>query len=60
MTWKVSENPTGSRDAFFSPWFGMDPDDNLNLIQPVNPWSGGAWSACEMPPPSLCAHMHPL
>jgi len=45
MTWKVSANPTGSRDAFFSPWFGMDPDDNLNLIQPVNPWSGGAWSA---------------
>ena len=22
----------------------MDPDDNLNLIQPVNPWGGGEWS----------------
>ena len=22
----------------------MDPDDNLNLIQPVNPWSGSSWS----------------
>ena len=22
----------------------MDPADNLNLIQPVNPWSGSAWS----------------
>jgi hypothetical protein len=22
----------------------MDPDDNLNLVQPVNPWSGSAWS----------------
>ena len=22
----------------------MDPSDNLNLIQPVNPWSGGSWS----------------
>ena len=30
--------------AFFSPWFGMDPADNLNLIQPVNPWSGSSWA----------------
>lgn len=36
MAWKVSQNPKLSR-AFFSPWFGMDPADNLNLIQPVNP-----------------------
>ena len=43
MTWTVSASPARSR-AFFSPWFGMDPDDNLNLIQPVNPWSGSAWS----------------
>lgn len=41
MYWKVSENPVSSR-AFFSPWFGMDPADNLNLIQPVNPWLGSA------------------
>ena len=43
MTWTVGEEPKHSR-AFFSPWFGMDPADNLNLIQPVNPWSGSAWS----------------
>jgi hypothetical protein len=43
MTWTVGAEPKRSR-AFFSPWFGMDPDDNLNLIQPVNPWSGSAWS----------------
>lgn len=43
MTWTVSENPSRSR-AFFSPWFGMDPADNLNLIQPVNPWLGSNWA----------------
>ena len=43
MTWTVGQTPTWSW-AFFSPWFGMDPADNLNLIQPVNPWSGSAWS----------------
>jgi hypothetical protein len=43
MKWKVSNDPRSSQ-AFFSPWFGMDPLDNLNLIQPVNPWSGGQWS----------------
>jgi hypothetical protein len=43
MTWTVGAEPKRSR-AFFSPWFGMDPADNLNLIQPVNPWSGSAWS----------------
>jgi hypothetical protein len=44
MTWKVSENPDSDTDAFFSPWFGMDPEDNLNLIQPVNPWLGNGWA----------------
>ena len=43
MTWKVSENPSRG-NAFFSPWFGMDPQDNLNLIQPVNPWGGSSSS----------------
>lgn len=33
-----------AQTLFFSPWFGMDPSDNLNLIQPVNPWSGSGWS----------------
>ena len=43
MTWTVGQAPTWSW-AFFPPWFGMDPTDNLNLIQPVNHWSGRAWS----------------
>ena len=43
MTWSVGAEPQRSF-AFFSPWFGMDPSDNLNLIQPVNPWGGGHWS----------------
>jgi len=43
MTWSVGAEPKRSF-AFFSPWFGMDPLDNLNLIQPVNPWGGSSWS----------------
>ena len=43
MTWTVGEKPRES-NAFFSPWFGMDPIDNLNLIQPVNPWLGTNWA----------------
>ena len=43
MTWMVGAAPRRS-NAFFSPWFGMDPSDNLNLVQPVNPWSGSSWS----------------
>jgi len=43
MTWTVgADAKRGS--AFYSPWFGMDPDDNLNLLQPVNPWGGSSWS----------------
>jgi len=43
MTWTVSADARPSR-AFYSPWFGMDPADNLNLLQPVNPWGGQSWS----------------
>lgn len=43
MTWKIGQEAKHSF-AFYSPWFGMDPDDNLNLLQPVNPWSGQSWS----------------
>ena len=43
ITWTVGQALSW---AFFSRWFGMDPADNLNLIQPVNPWSGSAWSIC--------------
>lgn len=42
-TWTVGANAK-SGGAFYSPWFGMDPADNLNLIQPVNPWGGSSWS----------------
>jgi len=42
MTWKVGEKAKRSY-AFYSPWFGMDPADNLNLVQPVNPWTGSSW-----------------
>jgi len=40
--WKCGSNPVKS-SAFFSPWFGLDTTDNLNLIQPVNPWTGSQW-----------------
>jgi hypothetical protein len=40
--WKCGANPPKS-NAFFSPWFGLDTTDNLNLIQPVNPWTGSQW-----------------
>eukprot|EP00475_Leptophrys_vorax_P017552 TRINITY_DN2418_c0_g1_i1.p1 TRINITY_DN2418_c0_g1~~TRINITY_DN2418_c0_g1_i1.p1 ORF type:complete len:275 (+),score=69.42 TRINITY_DN2418_c0_g1_i1:108-932(+) len=40
--WKVGQNPV-SGGAFFSPWFGIESSDNLNLIQPVNPWVGDHW-----------------
>lgn len=42
MSWKVSDSPSRN-NAFYSPWFGMDPSDNDNLLQPVNPWTGGGW-----------------
>lgn len=41
--WTVGVNPPNSF-AFFSPWFGIDTSDNLNLLQPVNPWMGSGWS----------------
>jgi hypothetical protein len=43
MTWTVGAEAKRSF-AFYSPWFGMDPADNLNLLQPVNPWGGSSWS----------------
>lgn len=30
--------------AFYSPWFGIETSDNLNLFQPVNPWLGNSWA----------------
>src|SRR4051812_8429112 len=37
--WRVPDDPNEG-GAFFSPWFGIEASDNLNLIQPVNPWVG--------------------
>merc|ERR1711907_8830 len=41
--WKVLDAPRHG-GAFYSPWFGIESSDNLNLIQPVNPWTGNSWS----------------
>jgi len=40
--WKVLGTPAEG-GAFYSPWFGIESYDNLNLIQPVNPWTGDGW-----------------
>merc|ERR1712232_1459106 len=32
-----------NKNCFYSPWFGIESSDNLNLIQPVNPWTGREW-----------------
>lgn len=37
--WKNLANARSSQ-SFYSPWFGIDTTDNLNLLQPVNPWFG--------------------
>ena len=37
--WTVLNRP--DRDGgFYAPWFGIESSDNLNLLQPVNPWAG--------------------
>ena len=41
--WTVLGNAPASQ-AFYSPWFGSDTTDNLNLLQPVNPWFGSSWN----------------
>jgi len=40
--WKCGATPARS-SSFFSPWFGIETSDNLNLLQPVNPWTGSEW-----------------
>jgi hypothetical protein len=41
--WTVGGIPAQG-GAFYSPWLGIEASDNLNLIQPVNPWVGNGWS----------------
>eukprot|EP01064_Diplonema_japonicum_P017035 TRINITY_DN2509_c0_g1_i1.p1 TRINITY_DN2509_c0_g1~~TRINITY_DN2509_c0_g1_i1.p1 ORF type:complete len:223 (+),score=79.33 TRINITY_DN2509_c0_g1_i1:41-709(+) len=40
--WKVLDEPKEG-GCFYSPWFGIETSDNLNLFQPVNPWVGSKW-----------------
>jgi len=42
MYWKCGATPQRS-SSFYSPWFGIETSDNLNLLQPVNPWTGSQW-----------------
>eukprot|EP01063_Lacrimia_lanifica_P026088 TRINITY_DN3458_c0_g3_i2.p1 TRINITY_DN3458_c0_g3~~TRINITY_DN3458_c0_g3_i2.p1 ORF type:complete len:231 (+),score=87.95 TRINITY_DN3458_c0_g3_i2:76-768(+) len=42
--WQVLDAPKQG-GCFYSPWFGVESSDNMNLFQPVNPWTGGGWSA---------------
>ncbi len=37
--WRVGAMPAVG-GAFYSPWLGVETSDNLNLIQPVNPFDG--------------------
>jgi len=41
-TWVNLKEPT-NKNCFYSPWFGIETSDNLNLVQPVNPWTGNQW-----------------
>ena len=41
--WDVPGSPQPS-SASYSPWIGVETSDNLNLLQPVNPWLGSGWS----------------
>jgi len=40
--WVNLQNPVEG-GAFWSPWFGVETSDNLNLLQPVNPWVGDSY-----------------
>eukprot|EP01061_Rhynchopus_euleeides_P036433 TRINITY_DN613_c0_g1_i1.p1 TRINITY_DN613_c0_g1~~TRINITY_DN613_c0_g1_i1.p1 ORF type:complete len:238 (+),score=109.69 TRINITY_DN613_c0_g1_i1:47-715(+) len=42
--WKVLDKPKEG-GCFYSPWFGIETADNLNLFQPVNPYVGSKWEA---------------
>ena len=53
--WTVLNNPQPS-GAFYSPWFGMDPADNLNLIQVSTHQQATHthYYACILLPPATC------
>jgi hypothetical protein len=41
--WTNLREPS-SKSCFYSPWFGIETSDNLNLLQPVNPWMNNRWT----------------
>eukprot|EP01090_Pellita_catalonica_P010974 TRINITY_DN22437_c0_g1_i1.p1 TRINITY_DN22437_c0_g1~~TRINITY_DN22437_c0_g1_i1.p1 ORF type:complete len:235 (+),score=34.41 TRINITY_DN22437_c0_g1_i1:32-736(+) len=41
--WKVPSNPKYS-GAYYTPWFGIETSDNMNLLQPVNPYDFDGWT----------------
>ncbi len=62
--WKVGALPAVG-GAFYSPWFGVESSDNLNLIQPVNPFDGSGWSMYNeyfqwSPENNVDSDMHPV
>eukprot|EP01102_Stenamoeba_stenopodia_P001636 TRINITY_DN11478_c0_g1_i1.p1 TRINITY_DN11478_c0_g1~~TRINITY_DN11478_c0_g1_i1.p1 ORF type:complete len:252 (+),score=67.06 TRINITY_DN11478_c0_g1_i1:50-757(+) len=40
--WVVLDEPKVS-GAYVTPWFGIESSENMNLIQPVNPWNQNFW-----------------
>jgi hypothetical protein len=42
--WWTNLKEPSNKNCFYSPWFGIETSDNLNLIQPVNPWNGNEWT----------------
>jgi len=42
--WKVGTLPSYT-GCFYSPWFGIESSDEMNLLQPVNPTDGYGWTA---------------
>eukprot|EP01084_Bolivina_argentea_P145791 255451_1 len=39
----VAPVPGNAKSCFYSPWIGIETNDNLTRIQAVNPWTGNDW-----------------
>jgi len=44
--WVVLDEPKVP-GAYVTPWFGIESSENMNLIQPVNPWNMNYWEVSE-------------
>eukprot|EP01083_Nonionella_stella_P095923 269423_1 len=42
--WWTNLQDPAIQNCFYSPWFGIETSDNLNLLQPVNPWMDDEWT----------------